>query len=205
MAVGIVVLVPIGRISTFFRGDGLTRNCGRISAAVGCRTTRCNARLRGLPQLHLRGRTRQRVRSASPANISRRPPRARGLSTTSPAVAITGDRATATMTYHFERSPEDKVTTPMVFTRDGEDWKVCSPGPGQLWDTQPRAMRETHHARGELAAARREPRRGAGGLPDRRRVALGRRAGPSGLGREVVFVEWNHGATGSTTTISCPT
>ena len=46
------------------------------------------------------------------------------------AVAITGDRATATVTYHFERSPEDKVTTPMVFTRDGEDWKVCSPGPG---------------------------------------------------------------------------
>ena len=28
--------------------------------------------------------------------------------------------ATATVTYHFERSPEDKVTTPMVFTRDGE-------------------------------------------------------------------------------------
>ena len=40
------------------------------------------------------------------------------------AVAINGDRATATVTYHFERSPEAKVTAPMVFTREGGEWKV---------------------------------------------------------------------------------
>lgn len=45
------------------------------------------------------------------------------------AVTFNGDRATATVTHHFERSPEDKVTAPMVFTQQGGEWKVCSPGP----------------------------------------------------------------------------
>ena len=43
--------------------------------------------------------------------------------------AITGDRATATVTYHFENKPDDKVTQPMTFVRENDAWKVCSPGP----------------------------------------------------------------------------
>ena len=41
----------------------------------------------------------------------------------------TGDRATATVVYHFQTSPEDKVSMPMTFIRENGGWKVCSPGP----------------------------------------------------------------------------
>lgn len=42
---------------------------------------------------------------------------------------VTGDRATATVVYHFEKTPDDKVSQPMTFVRENGDWKVCSPGP----------------------------------------------------------------------------
>lgn len=44
-------------------------------------------------------------------------------------VAVTGDSATATVVYHFEKSGDNKVSTPMSFVRENGDWKVCSPGP----------------------------------------------------------------------------
>lgn len=43
--------------------------------------------------------------------------------------AVDGDRATATVVYHFENSEDDKITTSMTFAREGDQWKVCSPGP----------------------------------------------------------------------------
>ncbi len=42
---------------------------------------------------------------------------------------IDGDRATATVVYHFEDSADDKITTEMTFARENGQWKVCSPGP----------------------------------------------------------------------------
>ncbi|MCX6481176.1 MAG: lumazine-binding protein [Mycobacterium sp.] len=42
---------------------------------------------------------------------------------------IDGDRATATVVYHFENSADDKITTEMTFARENGQWKVCSPGP----------------------------------------------------------------------------
>ncbi len=44
-------------------------------------------------------------------------------------VAIDGDRATAKVTYHFDNAPDDKRAVDMTFIRDGDAWKVCSPGP----------------------------------------------------------------------------
>lgn len=44
-------------------------------------------------------------------------------------VAVDADRATATVTYHFEKSPEDRVSVPMTFARENGEWRVCSPGP----------------------------------------------------------------------------
>lgn len=44
-------------------------------------------------------------------------------------VVIDGDRATAKVTYHFDKSPDDKKGVLMTFIRDGDAWKVCSPGP----------------------------------------------------------------------------
>ncbi len=45
-------------------------------------------------------------------------------------VKIDGDRATATVTYHFDRAPDEKAPVPMTFVREDGAWKVCSTGPG---------------------------------------------------------------------------
>lgn len=45
------------------------------------------------------------------------------------AVTAEGDRASATVVYHFEKSADDKITTTMSFIRENGEWKVCSPGP----------------------------------------------------------------------------
>jgi hypothetical protein len=44
-------------------------------------------------------------------------------------VKIDGDRATATVTYHFDRAKDDKKPVPMTFVREDGAWKVCSTGP----------------------------------------------------------------------------
>ena len=44
-------------------------------------------------------------------------------------VVVTEDRATADVVYHFEKAPDDKITTPMTFARENDVWTVCSPGP----------------------------------------------------------------------------
>lgn len=44
-------------------------------------------------------------------------------------IIVAGDRATATVVYHFEKAESDKISTPMTFVRENGDWKVCSPGP----------------------------------------------------------------------------
>lgn len=43
--------------------------------------------------------------------------------------AVNEDRATATVVYHFEKAPDDKLATLMTFALEGGDWKVCSAGP----------------------------------------------------------------------------
>jgi hypothetical protein len=44
-------------------------------------------------------------------------------------VVIDGDRATAKVTYHFDRTPDAKTGVAMTFTREDGAWKVCSTGP----------------------------------------------------------------------------
>jgi len=44
-------------------------------------------------------------------------------------VKIDGDKAAATVVYHFEKAPDNKIKTPMNFVREGGEWTVCSPGP----------------------------------------------------------------------------
>nr|WP_183517957.1 lumazine-binding protein [Mycolicibacterium sp. BK634] len=44
-------------------------------------------------------------------------------------VKIAGDKATATVVYHFEKAADNKITVPMTFVRENGDWTVCSPGP----------------------------------------------------------------------------
>lgn len=45
-------------------------------------------------------------------------------------VAVDGDRATATVTYHFDKSEDDKFGVPTTFVREDGAWKVCSTGSG---------------------------------------------------------------------------
>ena len=44
-------------------------------------------------------------------------------------IAIDGRQATATVTYHFEKSADQKLSTPMTFALEDGEWTVCSPGP----------------------------------------------------------------------------
>ena len=44
-------------------------------------------------------------------------------------VAIDGDRATAKVTYHFDKAPDTKTGVGMTFVREDGAWKVCSTGP----------------------------------------------------------------------------
>jgi len=44
-------------------------------------------------------------------------------------VTIDGDRATAKVTYHFDKTPDTKTGVEMAFVREDGAWKVCSPGP----------------------------------------------------------------------------
>jgi hypothetical protein len=44
-------------------------------------------------------------------------------------VVIDGDRATAKVTYHFDKAPDSKTGIAMSFVREDGAWKVCSTGP----------------------------------------------------------------------------
>jgi hypothetical protein len=44
-------------------------------------------------------------------------------------VAIDGDRATATVTYHFDKAPDTRTSVETTFVREDGAWKVCSTGP----------------------------------------------------------------------------
>lgn len=45
------------------------------------------------------------------------------------SVKVDGDRATASVTYHFANAPEAKQTSDIPFAREDGAWKVCSTGP----------------------------------------------------------------------------
>jgi hypothetical protein len=44
-------------------------------------------------------------------------------------VKVDGDRATAKVTYHFDKAPDAKTGVGMTFVREDGAWKVCSTGP----------------------------------------------------------------------------
>ncbi|OBF31639.1 lumazine-binding protein [Mycobacterium sp. ACS1612] len=44
-------------------------------------------------------------------------------------VKVDGDRATARVTYHFDKAPDAKTGVEMTFAREDGAWKVCSTGP----------------------------------------------------------------------------
>ncbi len=45
-------------------------------------------------------------------------------------IKVDGDRATAKVTYHFDKAPDTKTGAAMTFVREDGAWKVCSTAPG---------------------------------------------------------------------------
>jgi hypothetical protein len=45
-------------------------------------------------------------------------------------VVVTGDRATAKATYHFNNAPDTLVGADLVLVREDGSWKICSATPG---------------------------------------------------------------------------
>jgi hypothetical protein len=129
IALGVVAVVLIGLgVSWLFRGDGLSEDQRVGRAAVGqndalqrenypdFRKFTCAAQQGAEAEVLAR---QQQSKSAHGARFV----------DDITGVKIDGERATGTVVYHFERTPDKKIDTPMAFVREGGDWKVCSPGP----------------------------------------------------------------------------
>ncbi len=127
LSVVVIVLVGLG-ISWLVRGDGMSDDLQVSRAAIGqndalqrenyadFRKYTCVAQQGGEADVLAR---QQKSKTAHGARFV----------DDVTGVRIDGDRATATVVYHFERKPDDKLTTPTTFVREGGQWTVCSPGP----------------------------------------------------------------------------
>ena len=129
IALGVVAVVLIGLgISWLVRGDGLSEEQRVGRAAVGqndalqresypdFRKFTCAAQQGAEAEVIAR---QQQSKSAHGARFV----------DDITGVKIDGERATGTVVYHFERTSDKRIDSPMTFVREGGDWKVCSPGP----------------------------------------------------------------------------
>lgn len=129
LGVGVVVLVVVGIVTLMDRGSGeLTPDLKVARAAVGQ-----NDALQRDNYADFRKYTCAAEQGAENDVLTRQ-----GQSKTAKGarfvddvsdVVITGDKATATVTYHFENSADNKIKVPMKFSAQNGDWTVCSPGP----------------------------------------------------------------------------
>ena len=129
IALGVAVIVLIGLgISWLVRGDGLTEDQRVGRAAVGQ-----NDALQRENYPDFRKYTCVAQQGAEAEVVARQQQSkfthgARFVDDVT-AVKIDGERATATVVYHFEETPDQRIESPMTFVREDGDWKVCSPGP----------------------------------------------------------------------------
>ena len=127
LSVALLVLAGVG-ISWLVRGDGMSDDLQVSRSAIGqndalqrenyadFRTYTCAA------QQGVEADVLARQQKSKAAHGARFVDDVTGMS-------IDGDRATATVVYHFERTPDSKLPTPMTFVREDGRWTVCSPGP----------------------------------------------------------------------------
>ena len=129
IALGVVAVVLIGLgISWLVRGDGLSEDQRVGRAAVGQ-----NDALQRESYPDFRKYTCAAQQGAEAEVIARQQQSksahgARFVDDIT-GVKIDGERATGTVVYHFERTSDKRIDSPMTFVREGGDWKVCSPGP----------------------------------------------------------------------------
>lgn len=129
IALTIIVLVVIGiGAVNFFEGDELTdeQQIGRAAAAqndalqrvdyADFRTYTCRAEQGSETQFA------DAQRDSAAQNGARIIDGVTGVN-------IDGDRATATVTYHFDRDEDAKTPVPTTFVREDGAWKVCGAAP----------------------------------------------------------------------------
>ncbi|WP_328350560.1 lumazine-binding protein [Mycobacterium sp. NBC_00419] len=129
IALGVVALVLIGvGISWLVRGDGMTEDTQVGRAAVGQNDA---LQRENYPDFRKYTCVQQQGAEAEVLARQQQSTTAHGARFIDDvtAVKIDGDRATATVVYHFERTPDKRLDTSMAFVRESGDWKVCSPGP----------------------------------------------------------------------------
>ncbi|MGY4710842.1 Rv0361 family membrane protein [Mycolicibacterium sp. CBM1] len=127
LSVAVLVLAAVG-ISWLFRDDGMSEELKVSRAAVGQ-----NDALQRANYADFRTYTCA-AQQGSEADVLARQQKskiAQGARFVDDVtgVRIDGDRATGTVVYHFEHTPDSKIATPTTFVREGGNWTVCSPGP----------------------------------------------------------------------------
>ncbi|WP_167107034.1 lumazine-binding protein [Mycobacterium sp. DL592] len=129
IALGVAAIVLIGfGISWLIRGDGMTEDTRVGRAAVGQNDA---LQRENYPDFRKYTCAAQQATEADVLAHQQQSKSARGARYVDDVtgVKIDGDRATATVVYHFERTPDKRLDTPMTFVRESGDWKVCSPSP----------------------------------------------------------------------------
>lgn len=127
LGVAVIVLIVFG-ISWLVRGDGLTEDQRVGRAAVGQNDA---LQRENYPDFRKYTCAAQQGAEAEVVARQQQSKSAHGARFVDDvtAVKIDGDRANATVVYHFDKTPDKRVESPMTFVREGGDWKVCSPGP----------------------------------------------------------------------------
>ena len=127
LAIIVVIVIAIGLVNSF-RGDELSEDQQVARSAVGqndalqrqnyadFRNYTCEAQHGDEADILARQRDSVAKRGARYVNDVT-------------DVVINGDRATATVTYHFAKAPDTKTGVAMTFAREDGAWKVCSIGP----------------------------------------------------------------------------
>lgn len=129
IALGVAAIVLIGfGISWLIRGDGMTEDTRVGRAAVGQNDA---LQRENYPDFRKYTCAAQQATEADVLARQQQSKSANGARYVDDVtgVKIDGDRATATVVYHFERTPDKRLDTPMTFVRESGDWKVCSPSP----------------------------------------------------------------------------
>jgi hypothetical protein len=129
IALGVVAVVLIGLgISWLVRGDGLSEDQRVGRAAVGQNDALQRESYPDFRKFTCAGQQGAEAEVIARQQQSKSEHGARFVDDVT-GVKIEGERATATVVYHFERTPDKRISSPMTFVREGGDWKVCSPGP----------------------------------------------------------------------------
>jgi hypothetical protein len=127
LAIIVIVVIAIGLLN-FFDDDELPADRQVARAAVGQ-----NDALQRQSYADFRGHTcrDQQASEAETLGGQRNSVAAHGERFVDDVtdVKIDGDRATAKVTYHFDKAPDTKTGVETTFVREDGAWKVCSPGP----------------------------------------------------------------------------